>query len=89
MSVVFWDFDGTLVYSHHLWSGSMYAALTAVHPDTAVTFLQIRECNRRGYTWQTPERDYTDAIDDAWWHRFEAQAYAAYLCVFNNGSNNG
>ena len=26
--VLFWDFDGTLVYCHHLWSSSMWRALT-------------------------------------------------------------
>ncbi len=79
MSTVFWDFDGTLVYSHHLWSGSMYAALTAVHPHTAVLFHQIRECNTRGFTWQTPERNHTHLIGDAWWHHIEAHAYSTYL----------
>ncbi len=79
MSTVFWDFDGTLVYSHHLWSGSMYAALTAVHPQTRVRFKQIRECNTRGFTWQTPDRDHTRLIGDAWWRHIEAHAYSAYL----------
>ncbi len=79
MSTLFWDFDGTLVYSHHLWSGSMYAALTAVCPQTLITFSQIRECNTRGFTWQTPERDHTALIGDAWWHHIEAHAYSAYL----------
>ncbi len=78
MSTIFWDFDGTLAYSHHLWSGSMYRALTAVCPYTAVPFSAIRECNTRLFTWQTPERDYTAFKGDAWWHRFEAQAYTAY-----------
>ena len=79
MSTIFWDFDGTLVYSHHLWSGSMYAALTAVHPQTCVRFQQIRECNTRGFTWQTPKRDHTRLIGDEWWRHIEAHAYSAYL----------
>ena len=79
MSTIFWDFDGTLVYSHHLWSGSMYAALTTIHPQTRVSFQQIRECNKRGFTWQTPQRDHTRLIGDAWWRHIEAHAYSAYL----------
>ena len=87
MSTIFWDFDGTLVYSHHLWSGSMYAALTAVCPDAAVTFRQIRECNTRGFTWQTPERDFSSLTDDAWWHHTEAHAFSAFLSCGLNESD--
>lgn len=67
MNVIFWDFDGTLVYSEHLWSGSMYRAIREIAPDTAVTFEAIRTCNRSGFTWQTPEADHTDLIGMAWW----------------------
>lgn len=79
MSTVFWDFDGTLAYSVHLWSGSMYRAIKAVDPQSPVTFLQIRECNTRGFTWQTPDRDHTAYTNDAWWLYFEAHAYTSYL----------
>ncbi len=79
MSTLFWDFDGTLVYSHHLWSGSMYRALLAVSPSCGVTFSQIRECNTRGFTWQTPHRNYTAYKGEAWWLHFEAHAYTAYI----------
>ncbi len=79
MSTIFWDFDGTLVYSHHLWSGSMFTALTAVDPQTTVRFSQIRECNTRGFTWQTPHLDYTALTNDAWWCHTEAHIYTAYL----------
>jgi len=80
MSTIFWDFDGTLVFSRHLWSGSMYAALTAVHPQTAVTLSMIRECNARGgFPWDTPERDQTAFIGNAWWHHIEAHTYSVYL----------
>lgn len=79
MSTIFWDFDGTLVYSHHLWSGCMHAALTAVCPDTNVTFRQIRECNTRGFTWQTPEHDHSALVGDTWWIHTEAHAFCAFL----------
>lgn len=67
MTVIFWDFDGTLVHSKHLWSGSMYKALKAVDPDTSMTFEQIRICNRSGFPWHTPENDQQHLVGDAWW----------------------
>ena len=79
MATIFWDFDGTLVYSHHLWSGSMYRALTSIDPHTTVSFLQIRECNTRGFTWQTPDRDHRAWKGEMWWLHFEAHAYSSYL----------
>lgn len=80
MSTIFWDFDGTLVHSRHLWSGSMYAALTAVHPQTDVTLPMIRECNARGgFPWDTADRDQTALIGNAWWHHIEAHTYSVYL----------
>ena len=59
MKVVFWDFEGTLVYSNPLWSNSVYNALKLVCPDTEVTFNDIRVCMASGFTWHTPDEDYS------------------------------
>ena len=32
--VIFWDFDGTLVYSEHLWSGSLLKTLERYTPKS-------------------------------------------------------
>lgn len=66
---LFWDFDGTLVHSRVLWSGAVYRALCECCPDTAVTLEQIRGPMRYGFTWHTPEEDYTACIGPAWWER--------------------
>lgn len=78
MCVIFWDFDGTLVHSDHLWSGSMYEALTTVDPYTTMTFEQVRICNREGFTWQTPDNDYHQLTGDAWWDFMHAHFVRSY-----------
>ncbi len=75
MCVIFWDFDGTLVHSEHLWSGSMYRAIRRVDPNTPVTFPHIRLCNRHGFTWQTPYDDHTMHKGDAWWDYMNEHIY--------------
>lgn len=67
MRTLFWDFDGTLVHSDHLWSTSVYNALRSVDENTHVTFLDIRGHMAHGFTWQTPERDYRHLLGEAWW----------------------
>ena len=66
---LFWDFDGTLVHSQVLWSGAVHRALRQCCPDTAVTLEQIRGPMRFGFTWHTPEEDYTACTGPAWWAR--------------------
>lgn len=67
MSVVFWDFDGTLVKSNSLWSNSVYAALKEFEPDTTVMFNDVRKCMAHGFTWHTPDENYSSLINDKWW----------------------
>jgi len=78
LSVIFWDFDGTLAHSTHLWSNSVYKALLSVDPNTDMTFEQVRICNRSGFTWQTPEEDYTAFTGDAWWELMNEHFYNSY-----------
>ena len=59
MSIIYWDFDGTLVYSNPLWSGSVFTALKQIVPDTHIKFAEIRNCMAKGFTWHTPEQDYS------------------------------
>ncbi len=79
MAVIFWDFDGTLVHSEHLWSGSMYKAICTVDPATAVTFPHIRRCNQHGFTWQTPYDDHTAHIGEAWWDYMNEHIYRSFI----------
>lgn len=65
--VIFWDFDGTLAYSDHLWSNSIYDALKIRMSDTTVTFEEIRYMTRGIYTWDTPFEDYSHITGERWW----------------------
>ncbi len=67
MSVVFWDFDGTLVHSNSLWSKSVLASLREADPNTTVTWEMIRPLMWGSYTWDTPYEDHSSLIGDKWW----------------------
>lgn len=79
MIVLFWDFDGTLVYSNSLWSKSVYSALKEVEKNTTVEFSELRKHMAYGYTWDTPEEDYRTVIHDAWWDFMNRHFYHSYI----------
>lgn len=81
MKVIFWDFDGTLVHSNPLWSGSVYNALKQVCPDTKVEFTDIRKHMAHGFTWHTPNEDYSSIIGDKWWEHMNAYFYSCYIAL--------
>jgi len=64
---LFWDFDGTLVYSPHLWTESAYKALKNHIADTDIRFEDIRPLTRTGFPWHTYANDHTALIGEAWW----------------------
>lgn len=65
--VFFWDFDGTLVYSHHLWSGTLLKTLQLYTKDNKVTLEQIRSPMAYGFSWDTPDEDFTKLTGEKWW----------------------
>ena len=81
MSVFCWDFDGTLAYSDHLWSNSVFRALNETVKNHSVTFQDIRRCNQTGYTWHTPERDFTTFVGEKWWELMNAHFYNSFISL--------
>lgn len=79
MSVIFWDFDGTLAYSESLWSGSVYKALQETDATTSVPFTDIKKHMQYGFTWHTPEQDYSHLIQDKWWAFMNKHFYQSYM----------
>lgn len=79
--VVCWDFDGTLVYSHHLWSSNVLEALKVTDPNTDVTFADIRKYMAYGFTWNTPNEDYSNMTNDKWWVFMNKHIYNSYLSL--------
>ena len=54
---LFWDFDGTLVYCHHLWSGSVYRVLWDYEEAADVSPEQFFPLRAHGYPWEEPDEE--------------------------------
>ena len=81
MSVFCWDFDGTLAYSVHLWSSSVFRALNETVADHNVMFQDIRRCNASGFTWHTPEQDFSVFVGEKWWEFMNAHFFRSFVSL--------
>lgn len=81
MSIFCWDFDGTLAYCNHLWSGSVFRALNENVSGHTVTFQDIRRCNASGFTWHTPDEDFTDLVGEKWWEFMNAHFFRSFVSL--------
>ena len=81
MSIIFWDFDGTLVTSGSLWSSSVFKALNDTDSGSGVAFSDVRKCMAVGFTWHTPEKDYTAYKNEKWWDLMNDYIYRSYLSL--------
>ncbi|MCM1285121.1 MAG: HAD family hydrolase [Acetobacter sp.] len=79
MSVICWDFDGTLVYSNPLWSNSVYIALKETDSRVKVKFEDVRVRMAKGFTWHTPYENNDELTDDKWWDFMMNKIYNDYL----------
>lgn len=74
--VLFWDFDGTLVYCHHLWSSSMWRALTDEPSGENITLEEVRPHMQKGYPWDLPDLDSSSlSTPERWWGFMEKHFY--------------
>jgi HAD superfamily hydrolase (TIGR01549 family) len=65
---LFWDFDGTLVMSRRLWTGSVHKALLSTIKDSTLTVDDVKPYLQTGCPWHSPEKDYTHLTSpSAWW----------------------
>lgn len=81
MAIIFWDFDGTLVFSNPLWSTTVFNSLKEVVPNTDVEFTDIRKCMATGFTWHTADEDYSDLIGDKWWEFMNRKIADDYISL--------
>lgn len=79
MKTIFWDFDGTLVSSPHLWSGSMLAALKEADPQSEISLQDIQRYTAVIFTWNFPEKDYRQYTREKWWHFMNRRFYESYI----------
>lgn len=68
MAIVFWDFDGTLVHSNPLWSNTVYYALKQAGCNPMPQFSDVKNCMAFGFTWHTPDEDYSRLTGSKWWN---------------------
>lgn len=64
---IFWDFDGTLVYSEHLWSGSLYRSLQRYTSHKDITLDKIRPPMSHGFSWDFYYEDMHELVGEKWW----------------------
>lgn len=77
---LFWDFDGTLTYSPHLWSITMYDALKKQMPEYEGTVDDIRAvASGKVCSWDTRQKDYSEILGMKWWDFTERRFYEKYL----------
>lgn len=81
MAIIFWDFDGTLVYSNSLWSTTVFNSLKQVTPTNEITFSEIRKCMAKGFTWHTPNENYKDLIGNQWWEYINNKITLDYISL--------
>ncbi len=64
---IFWDFDGTLVYSHKLWTTAVFEVMQEQTPGHGVAFDALREDMRQGYPWDRHDEDLSAVKGEAFW----------------------
>ena len=64
-AVLFWDFDGTLVYSNQSFLESLEKAVGDGNP--AVTPQQCKEFLQSACSWNCPQRSFPERTGEAWW----------------------
>lgn len=77
---IFWDFDGTLVYCHHLWSNSVLQVICETVPEYGATLDDVRPYMASGYPWDPPAL-YETLAPEEWWpflYRKFAEVYQAF-----------
>ena len=78
---VFWDFDGTLVSSPHMWSCSMFRAMKEVCPKSTAAIEDIRRYTPHIFTWSYPERDHTAYRGEKWWDHMNMGFMSTYTAL--------
>ena len=65
---LFWDFDGTLIYSISVWAKLLYTGFN----NSDIDFEEMRPFFRKGYSWNFPEISYADQTGHKWWDKLFA-----------------
>jgi putative hydrolase of the HAD superfamily len=71
VSVLVWDFDGTLALRPGYWTGLLHEIVTECHPDLGITPEHIRPHLQRGFPWHTPDVLREPCSEDEWWAQMQ------------------
>lgn len=74
--VIFWDFDGTLTVSNHLWSRSVHRALGPLAEEYGITFEAIGACLHTGFPWHNDGPAHLKG--KSWWKHMTALFSGVY-----------
>ena len=78
-SIIFWDFEGTLVNRPGLWRSALMEVLDENEPEHQVNMEQIRPYLRDGFPWHRPEESHTHlSTSKDWWSQMEQVFTRAY-----------
>lgn len=78
---IFWDFDGTLVHSEHLWSGSLYRSLQRYTLHKDITLEDIRPPMSHGFSWDFYYEDMREITGEKWWNYTFEHIHRVYKAV--------
>ena len=78
--VLFWDFDGTLVYSNESFVESLTRALADY--EYSVEKETVRNFMKNTCSWYMPEKEYTDRTGELWWE--DIRKKFSSFCAVNN-----
>ncbi len=79
MSILCWDFDGTITYAPMIWSNSVLKSLKEVCPSSDISFDDIRPLISRNFSWESPYDDNTKLVGEAWWDDMNERFYSTYI----------
>jgi putative hydrolase of the HAD superfamily len=80
--VIFWDFEGTLVYIRSLWGAALVSVLDECEPGHCIHPERLRPYLKTGFPWHTPEQPHLHLkTTDDWWSNLETVFIRAYQGV--------
>jgi FMN phosphatase YigB (HAD superfamily) len=80
VSVLVWDFDGTLATRPGYWTGALHEVLTREHPELTVTPEALRPHLQGGFPWHRPDLVREPCSENEWWARMQP-VFASALCA--------
>jgi len=67
---IFWDFDGTLVYSYRIWQDALLTAITKFGYEVEIGKIKHHLSSKvKRFSWHNPDDAYVDALGEKWWRK--------------------